>query len=462
MADNIEYFAFTAIALGVAKAAPIIVEQIKMVSMALTKTPWGAIALALGLLAAGFIKYQEDMAVYNKANDASAKDKAFREKLNGDIESVNQLNGEIYRLSKIKNPTKAITDEMHILKIQVEDTKKEIKELMTGVSEDSKKVKINPPKAKDDAALKAEKAAQKELEKMKRDGIAKAGELREAEYEKIRKQDADAKKSQREADEVLIKLEYQDKMKGWDILAKSQTKQLQKTAKGRKQILIEEQNYEFGLALKTGQNLTVLDKQQSEERIALARKEMEMKTEFYASVGSEALDSLKTIAEASHASADVQKGIAIGQAIINTAVGFTKDLSTFPGPLGIIMGALTIAAGAAQIALISQQKMAYGGVVTGGVQGQDSVPAMLMPGEIVYNPQHPNPALSSMINNATTNTTSNNMHVYGPTITINGNPSQKTIGQIAQITQVHIDRGVKQAIRNMQNSGKLAGITMHN
>jgi tape measure domain-containing protein len=57
------------------------------------------------------------------------------------------------------------------------------------------------------------------------------------------------------------------------------------------------------------------------------------------------------------------KKLAIGQAIVNTAVGVTKALSA-GWPVGAILGALTAAAGAVQIATIKAQPFAKGGVIT--------------------------------------------------------------------------------------------------
>ncbi|MDR0575647.1 MAG: phage tail tape measure protein [Tannerella sp.] len=55
--------------------------------------------------------------------------------------------------------------------------------------------------------------------------------------------------------------------------------------------------------------------------------------------------------------ANWQKANAIIQAIINTALAFTSALSTPPAPLGIALAAIVGALGAAQIAMISSQKV---------------------------------------------------------------------------------------------------------
>lgn len=65
--------------------------------------------------------------------------------------------------------------------------------------------------------------------------------------------------------------------------------------------------------------------------------------------------------------AEKQKAIAIVQAVINTALGVTNALATAPNIIaGIILAALTAAAGAVQIGLIASQTFAKGGEVPMG------------------------------------------------------------------------------------------------
>ena len=81
---------------------------------------------------------------------------------------------------------------------------------------------------------------------------------------------------------------------------------------------------------------------------------------------------------------NIGKAAALASAIINTAQGATKALGQ-GGIFGPILAATVIASGAVQIATIGNQKFGYadGGPVYGGIKGVDSVPAMLMPGELV-------------------------------------------------------------------------------
>jgi TP901 family phage tail tape measure protein len=79
-----------------------------------------------------------------------------------------------------------------------------------------------------------------------------------------------------------------------------------------------------------------------------------------------------------------EKALALAMAIINTAQGFTKALAQ-EGPIGIITGALVLAAGAIQIATIAGQKLAKGGIVPPGYPN-DTYPALLSSGETVQPP----------------------------------------------------------------------------
>ena len=166
------------------------------------------------------------------------------------------------------------------------------------------------------------------------------------------------------------------------------------------------------------------------------------------------------------------KRIKEGEAIISAArgaLGVIENSGEFIGNFGPIAGpiamgaeiALMVALASAQISQIESAKMAYGGIVRGGTPGIDSVPAMLMPGELVYNPAHPNPAVASMISNSTSNST-NHLHVHGPQITIQGNADQKTISKISQATHEATVKGVSQALRTLQARGKVSGITLYN
>ena len=106
--------------------------------------------------------------------------------------------------------------------------------------------------------------------------------------------------------------------------------------------------------------------------------------------------------------------------------------------------------------------MAYGGVVTGGIPGQDSVNAKLMPGEIIYNPAHPNPALASMINsgnNSTQNTT--HVHFASPNIHIHGNPDQKSLAKMTQAMSEAFTQQTHKALQVLVSRGKMPDVKVY-
>lgn len=80
---------------------------------------------------------------------------------------------------------------------------------------------------------------------------------------------------------------------------------------------------------------------------------------------------------------EIGKVAATASAIVNTAEGVTRALAAYPPPFAQVAAAAQAAAGAAQIATIGAQTLAEGGIVTGGIPGRDSVPALLTPGEFV-------------------------------------------------------------------------------
>jgi hypothetical protein len=67
------------------------------------------------------------------------------------------------------------------------------------------------------------------------------------------------------------------------------------------------------------------------------------------------------------------------------------------GPIiGAVLAAAQVAFGIEQIHRLNSQKLADGGIVSGGIKGIDSVPAMLMPGELVIPQKDANDALNSI------------------------------------------------------------------
>jgi hypothetical protein len=88
----------------------------------------------------------------------------------------------------------------------------------------------------------------------------------------------------------------------------------------------------------------------------------------------------------------IDKGVKIAQALMNTYQGATLALATYPGPIGIALAATTVAAGMAQVANIKAQKFQGSfegggftgmGSRTGGIDGKGGFPAILHPNETV-------------------------------------------------------------------------------
>jgi hypothetical protein len=92
------------------------------------------------------------------------------------------------------------------------------------------------------------------------------------------------------------------------------------------------------------------------------------------------------------------------QIVANTAEGASSAMAksmSFFGPIagpviGATLAAAQIAFGIEQLHRINAQKLADGGIVEGGLQGMDSVPAMLMPGELVIPKRNAEDALNAI------------------------------------------------------------------
>ena len=92
------------------------------------------------------------------------------------------------------------------------------------------------------------------------------------------------------------------------------------------------------------------------------------------------------------------------QIVANTAEGASSAMAksmSFFGPIagpviGATLAAAQIAFGLEQLHRLNAQKLADGGIVEGGLQGLDSVPAMLMPGELVVPKRNAEDALNAI------------------------------------------------------------------
>jgi tape measure domain-containing protein len=100
-----------------------------------------------------------------------------------------------------------------------------------------------------------------------------------------------------------------------------------------------------------------------------ANFEKKSATEKTAFVISEAATALTTMGQQNKSAFEAAKALNIANALMNTYMGFTKTLATYPFPINIGLAALTLGAGMAQVAAIRAQTYsgrALGGPVQGG------------------------------------------------------------------------------------------------
>ena len=464
--DHIEEIGLISLEAAVVKSAPGIIKSVASIGKAFMVTPWAAVAVAVGALTVGWMEMQKNLGIA-KGNEAAA---AGIEKINVEMQDLiktrQQDRNEVDRMSHEKNLTKAQLDQIHILKVEIEDTTKRLKELgAAGVGPEGVKSSVKINSADDKAGEQAEKKA-KELA-MKRyqdlnDQYAEEAKLKSQFYQK------ENEESERHADQVRER-QLQRQKQASEMFKSVEEKNMSKSFAGRLKLLDMEQKRELLAYKRLGESTVTLEKRHAEERAVAIKQEYEQRAAFGLSYAQNTIGIMGQIADATKANAQVKKRIAEGEAILGAAQGALgviqnsgQFIGTF-GPVGgpIAMGveiALMAALAGVQIAQIESAKMAYGGVVTGGTPGVDSVPATLMPGEIVYNPLHPNPTLASMITSSSTNNSNmnNTTHIGGTTIVIQGNPSKATIDQISHVSE----KALINALRKAQNTGKITATGM--
>jgi len=223
----------------------------------------------------------------------------------------------------------------------------------------------------------------------------------------------------------------------------------EKTYKNEMEKLEKHYRDDKALLEKYGYDTTALTEQ-------FEREKNELKENSYRKGLSEITSNLESIASKHKEWTGAYKTMAVAQATIDTykaAQSIFAGWSTMPfigKAIGLVEAAAAIGFGLSNVQQIASAKMAYGGVVTGGIEGRDSVPAMLTPGEIVYNPEHPNPVLASMITNTNNNNDVSHYHLSMP-ITIHGNPSDTSVARAGEIFQKHLFA----ALRKAQQMGKV-------
>jgi len=189
-------------------------------------------------------------------------------------------------------------------------------------------------KSYDDAELQREKDQQAKVEAEKQ----KAHDL-----EKQRLADIAALESQARADKIdrlISEFEFNNTIKAQSFQAEldlfDQTRDLE-----RQELVAQ------GISADA---LVAFDKQTASARIQIERAMQETKLTIIS-------NALGTIAEAVGKETAAGKALAISQALINTYLGATKALATYPPPFGAIAAGTVIAAGLLQVNAIRKQKL---------------------------------------------------------------------------------------------------------
>ncbi|HET8686619.1 MAG TPA: hypothetical protein VFM18_08140 [Methanosarcina sp.] len=154
-----------------------------------------------------------------------------------------------------------------------------------------------------------------------------------------------------------------------------------------------------------------IDEAASKRAIDIAEKEKQMKLQNFQMIGGAFNDLMGSIGQLTKENAEAQQGIAIVQAIINTALGVTQAIAQ-GGVAGIVTGALVAAAGAVQIATIASQNFALGGVARrnpGAVS--DSVNINVNPDERIVTKRQQN-NLTRFLNNPDGGSRGDTFNIY--------------------------------------------------
>jgi hypothetical protein len=146
-----------------------------------------------------------------------------------------------------------------------------------------------------------------------------------------------------------------------------------------------------------------------------------------------------------------EKALAIGKAVINTALAVANALTSQPFlPMGPIMAGVAAALGTAQIAIIASQQFAQGGIVTGASFTGDQIPVRVNSGEMILNRAQQS-QLFAMANGIGGG---NAISMGGDTIVINGNADQNAIDQIRKSRQEQMQE-MKDLLKEMKYHGQL-------
>lgn len=181
--------------------------------------------------------------------------------------------------------------------------------------------------------------------------------------------------------------ENEDKKK--EIEDASKIKKAEGVAEAIKFISMEQFERNKGIALinKEAETMRLAGVSEIDIKTFIAKKTVDLervKRAAQASTVSSLVGALGQANTAFKGSALVSKRLAQVQAVIDTYAGANKALAASPPPFNFVAAAAVVAAGLTNVATIESQNFASGGIVQ-GAGNQDTVPAMLTPGELILN-----------------------------------------------------------------------------
>jgi len=197
---------------------------------------------------------------------------------------------------------------------------------------------------------------------------------------------------------------------------------------------------------------SVKDQQKKDiERVKNSNKSAKEKQKAIEKINKEAEAEQKRIA-------GVNKGIAIVNAVINTALGITAALGSGPPPASIVLAAIVGVLGAVQIALIASQSFAEGGIVQGASTTGDNTLVRANAGELILNPMQQN-RLLSIAEGRTGAGTSPQINLGGDTIIIQGGADESAIAAL-QSTRIEQVEMITEALAEAAYQGQIAEVVL--
>lgn len=408
---------------GILVGIPTLIASIKKamiaLNIAMNANPIGIIITAIGLLTIAIVKLWgnfDGFRAFWKSAWMSIK-KVFTNVIGVFFDYINMFVGAMKSLREaMSNPLsigswkKAVNDVGGIVKNFFGEQKERVKTFAKEWSEEKNEI----------YRTEEEKQNQKNLEEKKKQLMANQGEL--ASFQKKIQGESPSGESFSGVTYDKEKLESDLKKRNEDILRrKEEIQKLEREINERNTKLQIEANRELYNAMaentqgyferkeaifeaelkkereKFSQHegaLTTIEKAQEIRRAEFQKKLMNEKIQYALDYADTYAGALSTIGKASKMSALHQKRIAQTQAIINTAQAVTKALAQ-GGLLGMATASILAAKGAAQVAIIEQQKFARGtsyakgGNALVGEQGAELVvgprAGMLPTGSTVYN-----------------------------------------------------------------------------